>query len=155
MEAKRKWAFITLHPSLPSRSEQIARARAWGIADRSGGSVDLSPVIVDDISKQPRTTNWAGKFPERERFLSQLKLLGDDGAEIFFATPRCVSFGPKHAEETILAVWEAGALAYVHSTGALYREGDDLTDFVAKVESEANVANTKTSRGRRGAKKKR
>lgn len=139
----RKWAFVLIHPSLPSRSEQIARARTWGLDDRG----DWSAIVEDDISNVKRTTNWAGKMPNRTEFLKQLPKLWN--VEVFFATPRCIGFSAAQASEAIQAIWKAGAEVYVHSTGALYRAGDDISELLAKVASEQNVTNVKASKRRK------
>lgn len=137
----RKWAIILIHSSLPSRSEQLARARAWGLEDRG----EQSAIVVDDISSVRRTTNWAGKMPDRAQFLLQI----GEGWQIFFATPRCIGFSAAQAGETIQAIWNAGAEVYVHSAGALYRAGDDIGELLAKVASEQNVTNVKASKRRK------
>lgn len=40
---------------------------------------------------------------------------------------------------TIEALWSAGLSVYVHSGPALYREGDDLTELLARVQADANT----------------
>ncbi len=148
-----KWAMITLHPSLPSRSEQIARARAWGVAERLISNEDVSQLIVDDLRKVKRTTKWDGKFPERDEFIrnmsASVREYGPAEGTVFFATPLCVGFGPAHAMQTLEALWGLGFSVYVHSVGAIYRRGDDMTEFLKKVLSEANTAYVKLHRQRK------
>jgi len=137
-----RWAVITLHPFLPSETEQRARARAWGLPDDEIDGEDVAAVIKDDARKVGRTTNWAGALPKRASFIDNVKAMHKIKpmtGEVFFATPLCVGFGPGHARQTIEALWSAGLSVYVHSGPALYREGDDLTEFLARVLSDANT----------------
>jgi hypothetical protein len=144
-----RWAIITLHPSLPSESEQRARARAWGLAQDQIDGEDVSSAIVDDARKVGRTTNWAGALPKRATFIDNVKALKPEGGQVFFATPLCVGFGPGHAKQTIEALWGAGLSVYVHSGPAIYREGDDLTEFLARVLSDANTKYVHKHRARK------
>lgn len=134
-----RWAIITLHPSLPSESEQRARARAWGLDQDAIDGESVSAAIVDDARKVGRTTNWAAALPKRATFIDNVKALKAPGGQVFFATPMCVGFGPGHARQTIEALWSAGLSVYVHSGPAVYREGDDLTEFLARVQADANT----------------
>jgi hypothetical protein len=70
-----KWAIVTVHPKLPSRTEQIARARAWGVAESRLGDMDVSALVEDDVSKVERTTNWMGKLSNRADFIFRMKAL--------------------------------------------------------------------------------
>lgn len=148
-----KWAIVTQHPWLPSRSEQVARARAWGVDESWLGKQDVSALVEDDVRKVGRTTSWPKHLPERTDFLERMRALRPIGDQIFFATPLCVGFSAKHAEATIRAVWEAGMLVYVHSVkdngAALYREGDDLGDFLDMVAKMANAAHQRGFRDRK------
>jgi hypothetical protein len=134
-----RWAIITLHPSLPSETEQRARARAWGLPDDEIDGQDVAAVIKDDARKVGRTTNWAAALPKRATFIDNVKALRPEGGQVFFATPMCVGFGPGHARQTIEALWSAGLSVYLHSGPALYREGDDLTELLARVQADANT----------------
>lgn len=144
----RKWAVITLHPSLPSKSEQIARARAWGVPESRVGRADISALIIDDVRKAIATNNWPAKLTERAAFVESMKIIQPAGDAVFFATPRCVGFGVAHARQTIADMWSVGLLVYVHSVGALYREGDDLAELMEAVEREQNTANVRRYRKR-------
>jgi hypothetical protein len=138
-ERSPRWAIITLHPSLPSETEQRARARAWGLQDDEIDGEDVAAAIVDDARKVGRTTNWPGALPKRATFIANVTALKPGGGQVFFATPMCVGFGPGHARQTIEALWSAGLGVYVHSGPALYREGDDLTELLARVQADANT----------------
>lgn len=149
-----KWAIITQHPWLPSRTDQVARARAWGIEKAMLGNMDVSPLIEDDVRKVGRTTNWMGKLRNRVEFLDQLRVYLKQGnpvdAEVFFADTLCVGFSAKVAEDTIHRVWATGAGVYVHAVkgngSAIYREGDDLTEFLEGVQMAANAAHQRNFR---------
>jgi hypothetical protein len=144
-----RWALITLHPSLPSKSEQIARARVWGLAPELLDGEDISALIIEDVQKVKRTTHWAGKLPKRATLLDSLKSLKPESGQVFFATPLCVGFGPAHAMQTIEALWSANVSVYVHSTGAAYKAGDDMTEFLEQVSHEANVAYVRAHRAKK------
>lgn len=146
----KKWAIITQHPWLPSRAEQIARARAWGVEESWLGKHDVSALIEDDVRKVGRTTNWMGKLPERSDFIERMRALRPDGTLVFFATPLCVGFSAKLAEQTIRGLWSAGMGIYVHSVkdngAAIYLDGDDLTEFLDGVTLAANAAHQRRFR---------
>lgn len=144
-----RWALITLHPSLPSKSEQIARARVWGLAENLIDGEDISSLIIEDVRKAGRTTNWTAKLPKRAALLDSFKALAPGKGQVFFATPLCVGFGPAHAMQTIEALWSAGLDVYVHSVGANYRAGDEMEEFLAHVAHEANVAYVRAHRARK------
>lgn len=144
-----KWAIVTLHPHLPSETEQVARARAWGIAEEELEGMDVSPVIIDDVRKVKRTTNWAPKLTGRAIFIDSMKALKPEGDTVFFATPLCVGFGRSHAMETIETLWSIGMHVYVHSVGAIYKAGDDMSQFLDMVASEANTAYVRVHRSRK------
>jgi hypothetical protein len=144
-----RWAVITLHPSLPSKSEQIARARVWGLEQELLDGEDISALIVEDVQKVGRTTHWVGKLPKRAAFLDNVKALKPPDGQVFFATPLCVGFGKAHAMQTIEALWEAGVSVYVHSVGAAYKAGDDMAEFLEQVAHEANVGYVRAHRARK------
>lgn len=151
-EARRsagKWAIITLHPSLPSRTEQVARARAWGLDEELLEEMDVSAIIEDDVRKETRTTNWQARLSERARFIDQMKIIKPAGDTVFFASPLCVGFGEAHARQTVETLWGVGFSVYVHTLGAIYKAGDDLTEFLAHVTREANAAYAKAWRKRK------
>jgi hypothetical protein len=139
-----KWAIVTVHPKLPSRTEQIARARAWGVAESRLGDMDVSALVEDDVSKVERTTNWMGKLSNRADFIFRMKALQPVGDTVFFATPLCVGFSPKLAAQTIEGLWAAGMHVYVHSVkdngSAIYLEGDDMAEFYGMIEKLANAS---------------
>jgi hypothetical protein len=145
----RKWAVITLHPSLPSKTEQIARARAWGVSESRLSKADISALVIDDVRKVTATNNWSAKLPVRAEFVRSMHHVQPEGEMIFFATPRCIGFGSAHARQTIEELWGVGLQVYVHSVGALYRRGDDLTELMEAVEREANTANVRAYRKRK------
>lgn len=142
-----KWAIITLHPSLPSKSEQLARARAWGVTESLIDHCDTN-LVIDDVRRERRTTKWSDKLPRRAEFIADMTAFKPPEGAVFFATPLCVGFGRAHAEETIEALWSAGLAVYVHSVGALYRAGDDMEEFLDTLESEANTAYVRAHRAR-------
>lgn len=152
----RKWVVITLHPWLPSHAEQLARARAWGVPEIMAGKLDISTVIVDDVRKVKRTTNWMSRLPERAAFLKQARAFQAHGDTVFFATPLCVGFSARLAEQTIRELWAAGMHVYVHAVhgngSALYVEGDDLTEFLEAVSAQANAAHQRDYRAARSPK---
>lgn len=147
----RKWAIVTLHSWLPALSEQIARARAWGVEESNLQGVDISAVFTDDVRKVKRTTNWAPYLTERFSFIARARQLDGvtDGSSVFFATPLCVGFSEKLAQQTVAGLHEVGMQVYVHSIGALYRKGDDLTEFLAGVGLDANAAHARATRARK------
>lgn len=152
-EARRstgKWAIITLHPSLPSRTEQVARARAWGLDEELLEDMDVSAIIEDDVRKETRTTNWQARLFERSKFIDRMKIMEPAGGTVFFASPLCVGFGEAHARQTVESLWGVGFAVYVHTLGAIYKTGDDLTEFLAVVTREANAAYARKWRGRKG-----
>jgi hypothetical protein len=148
-----RWAVITLHPALLSKTEQVARARAWGLPHDAIDSEDVSALIVDDARKVGRTTNWPAKLPKRAAFMEHMALLKPVDGQVFFATPLCVGFGKVHAQQTIEALWAAGLSVYVHSVCAVYEAGDDLTDFMGLVKTTANAWYQRASRSRQPKRK--
>lgn len=146
-----KWAIITVNERLPSRGEQIARARAWGVTESMLGRRDVSALIVDDVTGK-RTTNWPGVLKERAVFLDTMGMLLPAGDQVFFATPLCVGFSQGHARQTIERLWSCGMLVYVHHVrgngSALYADGDDITELLEMVAQEQNAANVRKSRNR-------
>lgn len=146
----RKWAIVTQHPWLPSRSEQIARARAWGVEESWLGGSDVSPLIEDDVRKVGRTTNWMSKLIERADFIERMRAIKPAGDVVFFATPLCVGFSAKVAEQTVRGLWDARMGVYVHSVkdngAAIYLDGDDLTEFLEGVTLAANAAHQRRFR---------
>ena len=146
-----KWAVITVNERLPSKGEQIARARAWGVTASMLGPQDVSAMFIDDVTGK-RTTNWPGLLKERAVFLDTMGRLLPQGDQVFFATPLCVGFSPAHARQTIERLWSCGMLVYVHTVrgngSALYAEGDDITDLLDMVAAEQNAANVRKSRNK-------
>lgn len=128
-EQSRKMAVVTLHKWLPTKSQQVAAARAWGIPELLLQEMDVSPIWVDDVRKVERTTNWLQKLPARASLLAGLRMVSGRGDQVFFMNPLCVGFTVKIAEDTLNRIFESGHLAYVHDMGVLYRSGDDLTEF--------------------------
>lgn len=144
-----KWALITLHPWLPSRSEQIARARAWGVEETMLDGEDISAVITDDVRNVKRTTNWPSWLRHRTFFLKKWQAYRPEGHVVFFATPLCVGFTEKLAQETIETLWAAGMKVYVHSNCAMYVQGDDIGELLRMIGTDANAAHVRASRRRK------
>ena len=146
----RKWAIVTQHPWLPSRTEQVARARAWGVEESWLGKHDISAVIEDDVRNAGRTTNWMAKLVERAEFIQRMRAFRPEGDLVFFATPLCVGFSARLAEQTIRGLWDAGMGVYVHAVkdngSAIYLDGDDLTEFLEGVTLAANAAHQRRFR---------
>lgn len=146
-----KWAVITVNERLPSKAEQIARARAWGVTESTLGAKDVSAMVVDDVTGK-RTTNWPKLLAERAAFLENMGALLPSGDQVFFATPLCIGFSPAHARQVIERLWSCGMLVYVHTVrgngSALYAEGDDITDLLEMVGQEQNAANVRKSRNK-------
>ena len=147
-----RWAVVTCHPWLPSRSEQVARARAWGVTESMLGRNDISAMIVDDVLDVGRTTNWMGKLIERDSFLKAMQRILPADDEVFFATPLCLGPTEKVARQTVDLLWSAGMLVYVHAVkdngAALYSQGDDLTELFDMIRLGANAAHQRTFRAR-------
>lgn len=148
-EADGKWAIITLHPHLPSRSDQIAKARAWGLAESDYSGGDAGAIVEDDVRHVRRTTNWTDKLLERKLFIRRAGAADLSGQTVFFATPLCIGFGPAHARQTIEALWGVGMQIYVHSDNAVYRLADDITELLGRVSHEANSAYVRMFRARK------
>lgn len=134
-----KWACITVHPSLPSKAAQVAGARAWGAhADWLEGG-DVSRTYVDDACAVGRTTRWDDKLPLRNTLISDLSVRPGPRNQVFFKTPLCLGFTEKHAADTLARVFAQGALVFVQSEAALYRDGDDLADLLDAVSRESKA----------------
>lgn len=146
-----KWAIITVNERLPSRGEQIARARAWGVAEEMSGGDDISALIIDDVTGQ-RTTNWPKLLESRAAFLEIIGTILPEGDQVFFATPLCIGFSPAHARQVIERLWSCGMMVYVHTVrgngAALYAPGDDISELLDMVATEQNVATVRKSRGK-------
>lgn len=142
-----KWACITLHERLPSKVDQIASARAWGaVADWLAG-MEVSSTYVDDV-RGVSTTNWPGKLVMRAALLTALSVTKSPRNHVFFRSPLCVGFTPKHAQETVEAIFAENALVYVGSLGLLFRSGDDMAEFYETVRLEMNAAHARLKRAR-------
>lgn len=135
-----KWACITVHPSLPSKAAQIAGARAWGAHPDWLMGVDVSSTYVDDVSAVGRTTRWEDKLPMRDALITALSVQPGPQNQVFFKTPLCIGFTEKHAADTLERIFAYGALVYVQSEAALYRNGDDVSDLLEAVGREAKAA---------------
>lgn len=149
----KKFALVTLHPWLPSEATQIAQVRAWGIPELLVDGQDISSVFVDDARKVGRTTNWIAKLTERADFFERMSSLKFSGVEVFFSTPLAVGFSEKHARDTLYKCFGIGLSVYVHTIhnngSALFRPGDDMSDFIASVGAMANAAAVRASRKRK------
>lgn len=144
-----KWAIITLYKFLPSKTEQITRARVWGVTESTLGRADISALFIDDVRKV-RSTNWMGKLEKRKRFLEVMAELKPSGDQVFFATPLCVGWSAHLAEQTIRGLWDVGMEVYIHAVKAngpaLYQPGDDLTELLQDIENSANAAHQRKHR---------
>ena len=132
----RKWACITVHPSLPSKAVQLAGARAWA----GYSSINASQIYADDVSEVGRTTRWEGKLPKRETLMAELAAQPGSRNQVYFRSPLCVGFSEKHAADTLAKIFAHDALVFVQSEAVLYRRGDDLTDLLDAVAREAKAA---------------
>lgn len=151
-ELGEKWAVITRHPWLPTRGEQLARARSWGVPVHLLGETDLSPVIYED-ARGIKTTNWPSRLPKRADFFERLKHMGLKDVGVFFATPLCVGFSELHARDTVSTLFGLGCSIYVHTVkdngSALYVEGDDMEEFFLSVGHLANAAHQRVHKAAR------
>lgn len=50
-----------------------------------------------------------------------------------------MGFSASHAQETIDAIWAKGGLVYVQTLDALHRAGDDISDMLTQITSEAKA----------------
>lgn len=144
-----RWAIVTLHPWLPSKVEQVARIRAWGLPEQLIDGTDVSEIIVDDVRKVKRTTNWPAQLVERFAFIANAKRVPLSKGIVFFANPLAVGFSSKLAKDTIEGLWASGLHVYVHSIGAVYVPGDDLTEFLATVDRDSNSAHVRAWRAKK------
>lgn len=135
-----KCAVITLHKWLPSRSQQIAAARAWGIPELIAFEMDVSAIWIDDVRKVGRTTNWLQKLVDRTDLYNGQRQIRGRGDHVFFMNPLCVGWSLKIAEDTFDKIFNNGHMVYVHSMGVLYREGDDLTEFYDELKKNIKAA---------------
>jgi hypothetical protein len=140
-----KWASVTQHRWLPSKSKQVAGARAWGCIEDwletdHTGRIDVSPLFVDDVRKVKRTTNWWPKLEERDVLFRALSVAESPADQVFFFNPLCVGFTEKMARETIDRIWKHHAMVYIHSEGTLYKPGDDLDDFFEQLRKDIKAA---------------
>lgn len=138
-----QWSIVTLHPWLPSKSEQIARSRAWGVDEDTLGRHDISALFLDDVRDVGRTTNWWPHLVNRADFMRRMAEIKAAGDHVFFATPLCVGWSAKLARDTLQGCWDAGLLVYVHAVkdngAALYAPGDDVTELLDSIASAANA----------------
>lgn len=144
-----RWAIVTLHPWLPTKVEQVARIRAWGLPEQTIDGTDVSSIIVDDVRKVKRTTNWPAQLVERFAFIANAKRVPLSEGLVFFANPLAVGFSAKLARDTIEGLWTPGLHVYVHSIGAVYVPGDDLTEFLETVDRDSNAAHVRAWRARK------
>ncbi len=146
-----KWGVITISERLPSKGEQVARARAWGVTESVLGASDISALVIDDVTGK-RSTNWPGLLTSRAEFLDAMGSLMPAGDQVFFATPLCIGFSRAHTRQTIERIWSCGMMVYVHSVrgngSALYADGDDISDLLDMVAVEQNVSSVRKSRAR-------
>lgn len=144
-----RWASITLHPWLPPQVVQVACARAWGARSDWIAGIEAPSTYTDDARGVGRTTNWTGRLPQRAELVRVLAKDPGPRQQVFFASPLAVGFTARHASETIEALFSLRALIYVHSQGALYRQGDDMAEFIDLVERERKAATQRVYRERR------
>lgn len=134
------WAVIAAHKYLHDPQLQVSQAREWGVAESWLGGADISALIVDDAQRAKRSTSWKRQLPERADWLHRIQTLRLDGDVVFFANHLCIGWSVKQAEETIEAVWSAGADVYIHSTGETLTKGDDLRKVLEIISKQANAA---------------
>ena len=134
-----KWACITLHRWLPSKSEQIAGARAWGAHEDWLRGQEVSTTYIDDARALERTTKFTDKLPERAALIAALYKGAPVPSQVFFRSPLCVGFSAGHAQETIESIWAQDALVYVQTLDVLLRAGDDIPDLLAQITREAKA----------------
>lgn len=139
----RKWVYIMLKDGRPSKSDQIAAARAWG------ASVDgeYSTMYIDDVRKV-RTTAPGKVLEERAELIRALKVAKSPNDAVFFRNPLCIGFSQADAKSTVDAIWANRAMVYVHSEDVLYRAGDDLTELLHKFQQDYNAMSMRLSRAR-------
>ena len=139
-----KWISITLHPWLPSKTEQIAGARSWGASVDNEGD----QIFIDDV-REVRTTNWTGKLSERAALFDALDSVIEDQGVVYFRSPLCVGFSKKHFLETVDRIWECDAMVFVSSQAAIYRKGDDLSDVADILMRDKKTAEMRAYRNRK------
>lgn len=144
-----KWACVTVHPSLPSKSAQVAGARAWGAHPDWFAGMDISSTYVDDVSSVGRTTRWDGKLPMRDALITALSIQPGPHNQVFFKTPLCIGFSEKHAADTLAKIFAQSALVFVQSEAALYRGDDDLTELLDAVARDAKAATQRRYRAKK------
>ncbi len=144
-----KCAAITLHKWLPVQSTQIAAARSWGIPELLHKHEDVSAIWVDDVLDVRRTTNWAQYLTERADLMNGLEKVKGRGDSVFFINPLAVGFSQKQAAAVINHIFRWGHMVYIHDMGLLYREGDDLSDFMAEHSRQLKAAQMRDYRNKK------
>lgn len=99
----------------------------------------MSRTYVDDASAVGRTTRWDDKLPLRYTLIAALSVQPGPHNQVFFRTPLCIGFTEKHAADTLVRIFAQGALVFVQTETALYRDGDDLADLLGAVSSESKA----------------
>lgn len=140
-----KFASVTLHPSLPDQSYQTDAARLWGVPQEH--------VYTDDVRGIAKTTNWGGKLGQRQELIAALKLVRGEPAAVFFATPLCVGFTPRHAVETFSEIWECRAGLFVYSMAQLFEPGDGVEALIELIERDKKAAAQRAWRAKQGGSK--
>lgn len=146
-----KWACVTVHPSLPSKSAQVAGARAWGAHPDWLAGMDISSTYVDDVSAVGRTTRWDDKLPMRDALITALSIQPGPHNQVFFKSPLCIGFTEKHASETLARIFAESALIFVQTEAALYRAGDDISDLLDAVARDAKAATQRRYRANKSS----
>jgi len=144
-----KCAVVTLHRWLPVQSTQIAAARSWGIPELHFKHEDMSAIWVDDVLDVRRTTNWASYLTDRADLINGLKRVKGRGDSVFFMNPLAVGFSQKHAETVIDQIFRWGHMVYIHDMGLLFREDDDLSDFMAEHARQLKAAQMRDYRNKK------
>ncbi|WP_310619706.1 hypothetical protein [Flexibacterium corallicola] len=146
-----KRALITLYKYLPSRSEQIAAARAWGIRELLFDGEDISAVLIEDVSKV-RTTNWAPKLPLRRALMADFNTGKCNNHVVFFANPLCLGWTEALAKELSSAILSGGGGIYIHDMSRLYKQGDELDALWSEWQRQLTNATQADYRQRRRSK---
>jgi len=122
-----KRALVTLYKYLPSRSEQVAGARAFGIPPNPFEDTDISTVLIEDATKI-KTTNWGPRLPVRKALIADFKTGLCKKHVVFFANALCLGWTKALADEMVTAILEGGGGIYIHDLQKLYLKGDDMQE---------------------------
>ena len=111
----------------------------------------MSRTYIDDACAVGRTTRWDDKLPRRDALMAALSVQPGPHNQVFFKTPLCIGFTEKHAADILARMFARGALAFIQSEAALYRNGDDLTDLLNAVRRESKAGIQRRYRANKSA----